>query len=72
MNSTRVVRCQQGHLFRTVWVPGVSFKAVRLGNYRVQRCPVGRHWAIVTRVPDTELSDAERRLAEQNDDGVGP
>jgi hypothetical protein len=24
-----VVRCQDGHLFTTVWTPGVSFKSVR-------------------------------------------
>jgi hypothetical protein len=43
-----VVRCSKGHLFTTTWVEGGSLKAVRLGPLtRYQRCPVGKHWAIV-------------------------
>ena len=44
------VRCRSGHTFTTTWIPGASLKAVRLGPWRVQRCPVGRHWSIVTPV----------------------
>lgn len=43
----RPVRCSSGHLFTTIWIPFASLKAVRLGWKRYQRCPVGRHWAIV-------------------------
>lgn len=43
----RPVRCRDGHLFTTIWVPLASLKAVRLGDRRYQRCPVGRHWSIV-------------------------
>jgi hypothetical protein len=43
-----VVRCRSGHRFTTTWIPGVSLKALRLGPWRVQRCPVGHHWSIVT------------------------
>jgi len=43
----RAVRCRDGHLFTTIWIPLGSLKAVRLGNRRYQRCPVGRHWSIV-------------------------
>jgi hypothetical protein len=43
----RAVRCSQGHLFTTIWIPLASLKAVRLGGSRYQRCPVGRHWALV-------------------------
>jgi hypothetical protein len=63
-----VVRCRQGHLFTTIWVPGVSFKAVRLGWLRFQHCPVGRHWAFVTPVKDSDLTDEERLFAEQHHD----
>jgi hypothetical protein len=42
------VRCSAGHLFTTIWAPGASFKAVRLGGERWQHCPVGHHWAMVT------------------------
>ncbi|MEU7869966.1 hypothetical protein [Dactylosporangium sp. NPDC049140] len=45
------VRCRDGHVFTTDWVPGVSFKAVRLGATRFQYCPVGRHWTFVERLP---------------------
>jgi hypothetical protein len=34
-----VVRCRRGHVFTTIWVPGASIKALRLGPWRVQRCP---------------------------------
>ena len=44
------VRCRDGHEFTTTWIPGVSFTSLRLGPWRVQRCPVGRHWSIVTPV----------------------
>ena len=54
-----VVRCRQGHLFTTTWIPGMSFKAVRLGIYRFQYCPVGEHWALVTPVRDGTLTDDE-------------
>ena len=54
------VRCRQGHLFTTVWIPGASVKALRLGPWRVQRCPVGKHWSIVTPVRTADLSESER------------
>jgi hypothetical protein len=55
-----IVRCGQGHLFTTIWIPAASVKSLRFGMRRFQRCPVGRHWAIVTPVPASELSDDER------------
>ena len=63
-----VVRCRQGHLFTTIWVPGASLKSVRLGWWRVQRCPVGRHWSIVTPVRRSELTEDELRTASENRD----
>jgi len=54
------VRCSKGHLFETTWIEGGSLKAVRLGPLtRYQRCPVGRHWAIVHPVRDADLTDGE-------------
>jgi hypothetical protein len=58
-----VVRCRQGHVYTTLWIPGVSVKSVRLLWWRVQRCPVGRHWSVVTPVRPSELSARERWLA---------
>src|SRR5262245_42038704 len=72
MGAHVVVRCRDGHLFTTIWIPMVSFKAVRLGYVRWQYCPVGRHMTFVVPVRDDDLSDIERRIAEQNDDGGIP
>jgi hypothetical protein len=63
-----VVRCRQGHLFTTLWIPGVSVKSIRLLWWRVQRCPVGQHWTVVTPVRSSELSARERRLAARRRD----
>lgn len=63
-----IVRCQRGHLFTTIWVPGASLKAVRLGRARFQHCPVGRHWTLVVAVREDELTDDERRMASENRD----
>ncbi len=63
-----VVRCRRGHLFTTIWIPGVSFKSLRIGWWRVQRCPVGKHWSIVTPVKVSALSDAEQQLATEYKD----
>jgi hypothetical protein len=54
----RPVRCSSGHLFTTIWVPLGSLKAVRLGSRRYQRCPVGRHWAMVAPL-DVDSASAE-------------
>jgi hypothetical protein len=59
-----IVRCSKGHLYTTIWVPLGSFKAVRFGGSRYQRCPVGHHWAMVTKVNPDELDPAEREAAE--------
>jgi hypothetical protein len=67
-----IVRCRAGHLFTTAWIPGVSFKAVRLGWYRLQWCPVGKHWTLVAPVPAAGLSDEERREAARYRDGSVP
>ena len=63
-----VVRCRQGHLFTTIWIPGASVKAARLGWWRFQRCPVGRHWSLVTPVRRSVLTDEEQRSADENRD----
>jgi hypothetical protein len=63
-----VARCRQGHLFTTIWIPGVSVKALRLGWWRIQRCPVGHHWALVRPVRESELGEDERREAAEHRD----
>jgi hypothetical protein len=60
-----VVRCRKGHLFRTIWVPGASLKSVRFAWWRLQWCPVGKHWSIVTPLKESELTEAERQTASE-------
>jgi hypothetical protein len=57
------VRCSAGHLFTTIWIPLGSLKAVRLGSVRWQYCPVGHHWATVTRLSTVESSPGPEELA---------
>jgi hypothetical protein len=63
VGGNTVVRCRSGHLFTTIWVPGASLKAVRLGWMRFQFCPVGRHWSLVSPVKAMDLTDEERQTA---------
>jgi hypothetical protein len=63
-----IVRCHSGHLFTTIWIPAASVKSLRLVWWRVQRCPVGRHWSLVTPVNESELSEDERRFAREHRD----
>jgi hypothetical protein len=63
-----MVRCRQGHLFSTTWIPGASVKALRLGPWRIQWCPVGRHVDLVHPVKTAELTEAERSFAAAHHD----
>lgn len=63
-----VVRCRAGHLFTTLWLPGASVKSLRLGPWRLQRCPVGGHWSLVTPVNKSDLTEDELRLAAERHD----
>jgi hypothetical protein len=67
-----IVRCHRGHLFTTTWIPGASVKALRLGPWRVQRCPVGKHWSVVRPVSPEKLSDAKRAEARSVRDTLLP
>jgi hypothetical protein len=60
-----IVRCRDGHLFTTIWIPFMSFKAIRLGPVRFQYCPVGDHVTFVTLVRDSDLTPYERQIASQ-------
>jgi hypothetical protein len=63
-----VVRCRRGHLFTTLWVPGATFKALKLGWWRLQWCPVGKHVSLVSPVRDSDLTAEQKREAEQHHD----
>ena len=68
MGGNVVVRCRRGHLFTTIWIPGASLKSIRLGWWRIQRCPIGEHWSIVTPVKRTDLTAKEKRFAATHQD----
>jgi hypothetical protein len=68
LGPNTVVRCRKGHLFTTIWIPGASFKSVRLGTSRFQHCPVGKHWTLVKPVKEAELTDEDRAIAAQTRD----
>jgi len=66
------VRCRDGHLFTTLWIPGVNLKALDLVVARFQYCPVGRHWALVRPVRPADLSPQEREAAASRHDVMLP
>ena len=68
VGGVSVVRCRRGHLFTTIWIPGVSVKSIRLGWYRFLYCPVGRHWTLVKPVRNADLTDDELRTAYEHQD----
>jgi hypothetical protein len=63
-----VVRCRQGHLSTTLWIPGVKLKGLDFGLARWQRCPVGRHWSLVTPVRDSDVAEEELAFARAHHD----
>ena len=67
-----IVRCHRGHLFTTTWIPGASLKALRLGPWRVQRCPVGKHWSVVRLAKVAKLTEAEQTQAHERRDTLLP
>jgi hypothetical protein len=66
--ANTIVRCRRGHLYTTIWIPGVKLKALDLGIARLQYCPVGKHWSLVTPVRDADLTEEERRFARAHHD----
>jgi hypothetical protein len=63
-----VVRCRRGHMFATIWIPGVKLKALDLVVARIQYCPVGKHWSLVVPVRDADLTEGERQFARAHHD----
>jgi hypothetical protein len=68
LGTNTVVRCRQGHLFTTVWIPGVKLREIDLVVARVQRCPVGKHWSLVVPVRNVDLTDEEIQFAREHHD----
>jgi len=63
LGANTVVRCRQGHLFTTTWIPGIKLKEIDLVVARVQYCPVGHHWSLVVPVRDVSITEEERQFA---------
>ena len=68
LGTNTVVRCRQGHLFTTIWIPGIKFKELDLVVARVQHCPVGNHWSLVVPVRTKDLTEAELESAREHHD----
>ena len=63
-----VVRCRQGHVYTTIWIPGVKLKGLDLVVARAQYCPVGKHWSLAIPVRDADLTEGERQFARAHHD----
>ena len=70
--GTVVVRCARATSSRPSGFPGASLKSVRLGWWRFQHCPIGRHWTLVTPVRESELGETDRVAARQVHDARVP
>jgi len=68
LGTNTVVRCRQGHLFTTIWIPGIKLKELDLVVARVQRCPVGNHWSLVVPVRAKDITEAELESAQEHHD----
>jgi hypothetical protein len=67
-----IVRCRDGHLFTTTWIPMMSFKAIRFGLVRMQHCPVGNHVTAVRLMRDEDITPAQRLEASRHHDSGVP
>jgi hypothetical protein len=67
-----IVRCRDGHLFSTTWIPMMSVKAIRIGLVRIQHCPVGDHVTVVRLMRDEDLTPAERLEGRRHHDSGVP
>ena len=68
LGRNTIVRCRAGHLFTTIWIPGVKLKAFDLGVARLQWCPIGKHWTLVTPVREADLTGEQIELARRHHD----
>ena len=59
--SDTVVRCCAHHLFTTSWAADSGFTVGRYGPMRFERCPVTRHWSLVTPARTDELTEEQQQ-----------
>jgi len=68
MAEWKIVHCSGGAYYESKWVPLASLKAIRLGNRRLQRCPVHHKWEVTVKVPDDLVTPEIREQAAQHRD----
>jgi hypothetical protein len=68
LGTNTLVRCRQGHVFTTIWIPGIKLKEIDLVIARIQRCPIGHHWTLVVPVRPADLSEEDREFAQAHHD----
>lgn len=66
MRYWRVMRCVDGHLFETPFLPMLSLKAIRTPRGRIMRCPVDKHAGPVELMYTAELTPGQRQEARHN------
>ena len=66
MRYWRVMRCPDGHLFETPFLPMMSLKAIRTPRGRIMRCPVDGRRGLVELMFTAELTPAQRDEARRN------
>ncbi|MEV0845475.1 hypothetical protein AB0J21_06220 [Streptomyces sp. NPDC049954] len=71
MAGNAIVRCSAGHLFTATWLPMIGLRSLRVSPHRrYARCPVERHWSMVTKTDPATLSEAELTEAQAHDAGL--
>ena len=70
LGTNTIVRCRQGHVFTTIWIPGIKLKEIDLVVARIQRCPVGNHWSLVVPIRAETLSAEDRDFALSHQDRI--
>jgi hypothetical protein len=65
LGTNTIVRCRQGHVFTTIWIPGIKLKEVDLVVAR-------SHWSLVVPVRAETLSAEDRDFALSHHDAKIP
>ncbi|MFF4727367.1 hypothetical protein ACFY3M_18830 [Streptomyces mirabilis] len=70
MPQKSIVQCSAGHFYMATWIPFVGIKSLRLTpSTRYARCPVGKHWAVVSRPDPSTLTEEQLTAAQSHDAG---
>ncbi|WP_406169755.1 hypothetical protein [Streptomyces sp. NBC_00996] len=71
MAGKAIVQCSAGHLFTATWLPLIGIKSLRITpSRRYARCPVERHWGMVTKIDAAHLTEPQLIAAQAHDAGL--